>query len=140
PLHRLHILTASFRALDLDLIVDLFLQLHLLLFDYTSTTHFYTLSLHDALPIFEIFFLKKLSGFIWMRLIRFIKMNIWNIKFRCNFIFHMFILINHEQYTKLKEESQELKAEMEVAASMQQTLLTHDIPSISGLDIDRKST
>lgn len=41
----------------------------------------------------------------------------------------------HEQYTKLKEESQELKAEMEVAASMQQTLLTHDIPSISGLDI-----
>src|SRR5699024_12834622 len=83
PLHRLHILTASFRALDLDLIVDLFLQLHLLLFDYTSTTHFYTLSLHDALPIFEIFFLKKLSGFIWMRLIRFIKMNIWNIKFRC---------------------------------------------------------
>src|SRR5699024_320396 len=41
----------------------------------------------------------------------------------------------HEQYTKVKEESQELKAEMEVAASMQQTLLTHDIPSISGLDI-----
>src|SRR5690625_5387643 len=41
----------------------------------------------------------------------------------------------HEEYNDLKAESHELKAEMEVAANMQKTLLATEIPDIEGLDI-----
>ena len=41
----------------------------------------------------------------------------------------------HEDYIDIKEESQELKAEMEVAANMQRTLLATEVPDIKGLDI-----
>jgi len=41
----------------------------------------------------------------------------------------------HEEYNDLKAESHELKAEMEVAANMQKTLLATEVPDINDLDI-----
>lgn len=41
----------------------------------------------------------------------------------------------HEILHQVKEESQELKAEMEVAANMQKTLLKTEVPEVPGLDI-----
>src|SRR5690625_4420786 len=41
----------------------------------------------------------------------------------------------HEEYNDLKAESHELKAEMEVAANMQKTLLATQVPDVKDLDI-----
>lgn len=40
-----------------------------------------------------------------------------------------------EEYYELKAESHEMRAEMEVAANMQKTLIETDLPEISGIDI-----